>query len=278
MTKDSFNIGRCASLTRLYITENRRFILLSLASVFGVLLLIALFSILDTNYMVVRKHGTAVGFDPALQGLEMSYIIAAFILGALGCASSFAILQKKQGRINLLMIPANASEKLASRVIIFVILFPVMYLLLVCAAESIRCLIVSCTEHVVEPMPLYVALFKPEVSKFLIPSFKHGLIVMMVTMGFFMVMSFFVLGSTIWPKASAIKTFAVFAALTFFYIGTAAWLTSTLSKGFTYYSQSSWLERNCVEVSIAAEVIAILFNLAMAWMRLRETDVITTRR
>lgn len=273
MTKDSFNIGRCASLTRLYITENRRFILLSLASVLGVLLLIALFSVLDTDY-----NRAAISFDPALNGLETSYIIAAFILGALGCASSFSILQKKQGRINLLMIPANASEKLISRVMVFIILFPIMYLLLVCAAESIRCLIISCTEHVVEPMPLFVAIFKPEVCSHLVLSFRHGMILWLVITGFFVVMSLFVLGSTIWPKVSAVKTFAVFAALSFFYIGTAAWLESVLSRGISHYAEPSWLERNCIEVTIAAEVIAILFNLAMAWMRLRETDVITTRR
>lgn len=273
MTSDNFSPARCASVIGLYVTENKRTILLSIASIFGILTLLAIFAMLKTNYNYPVSY-SGVTYDRALMMLP-TYIILGYIFSALACSIAFMTLKSKQGRIHTLMVPANASEKLLARIIIFMIAFPVMYILLLCCADSVRCLIVSCTNHVVEPMPVYVALFNPQIRHIILTN--DPIAIRMAVLGFFALQSFFLLGSVIWPRLSSLKTFAVFTAIGLFYAGTAVWLSVILSKNRMTYISSGY---NGHEIAILTTIgiAAILFNLAMTWMRLRETDVITTKR
>ena len=275
MTKDSFSPSRCALLARLYITENKRFFLLALAGILGILVFLACAYSLKADYNISTPDYP--NLDRAMLRLVPMYIVTGYILGVLGCSNIFSTLKNKQGRINLLMIPANASEKLISRVVLYMIVFPVAFIVLVGVAESLRCLMVSCMEHVIEPMPLYVGVFKPEIRDIILPKWHPFGIVTLISGGFFAAESLFILGSVIWHKTSALKTFVVFSALAICYIASAVWLADKLTQGLTYIRQS-WLEEHCAEFFICLEIAAIVFNLAMAWLRLREQDVITTRR
>lgn len=279
MNTDNFSFRRTARLTALYLSENRRFLLLGAGTMLGASLIISLFCLLVFNYTASYYYNNNV--DPAIDFMVIWYSIALFVFGSVGASMMFSDLRTRQGRIHALMMPANSSEKIISRGIIFIILLPVVMYLCMFIAESLRCVfesvIIGDHENAAPVTPLYAIFWHPEIMKNFINNSHPVLYASMWIAGYFLVLSFFVLGSVIWPKASFIKSFVIFTGLTVFFIGVTAWCAYTLGND-KYFDNRSWLQQNIIYVLFWLECAACLYNWTMAWLRLRETDVITTKR
>lgn len=279
MNTDNFSFSRTARLTALYLSENRRFLLLCAGTMLGASLIISLFSLLVFNYSAdyyYTKH-----MDPAIEYMVIWYAIALFVFGCVGASMMFSDLRTRQGRIHLLMMPANSSEKFISRGIIFVILLPIIFYLCMCVGESLRCLIESViigdNKNTAPVTPLYAIFWHREIMAYYISETHPVLFTAMWVVGYFLVQSFFVLGSVIWPKASFLKSTVVFTGLIFFFFGVTAWCAFEWGND-KYFDERTWLQQNIIYVFFWLECAACLYNWGMAWLRLRETDVITTKR
>ncbi len=276
MNTNRFSIARTLNLFRLYFIENRKFFIICATAVIGILICVALSVSSDTNYgktYFLKNYN----IDPAIQYLLPIYIVLGYVFAALGASFMFSNLKSKQGRINTLMLPALASEKLVSRMILFVVIYPLFFIAAVSFAEFVRYVFMLFRYHVAPVTPLYAIFNNPELLEYCLPKKYPHLIPCMLFVGAFAVQSFFVLGSVMWPKYSSTKTFGVFFALFFFYVVSSASIGGHIASSRIYHSKT-FIEEYFPYILLALEIIVCLFNWAMAWWRLRETDVITTKR
>ncbi|MDE6265551.1 MAG: hypothetical protein K2M11_10475 [Paramuribaculum sp.] len=275
MNNDRFSIARTLNLFRLYFIENRNFFFICAAALTGILICVALSIATDVNYMnnIHKFHE----LDPAISYLLPIYIVLGYVFAALGASFMFSGLKSKQGRINALMIPALSSEKLVSRMILFVVIYPVFFLVALLFAEFIRYLFMYFKPHEAPVTPLYMVFSNSALLSYCTPVKYPHLIPCMLFVGAFAVQSFFVLGSVMWPKYSALKTFGVFFTLFFLYLISSVTIGEHLSSG-RIYQEKPFIERNFPYILLIIEIIVCLFNWTMAWWRLKETDVITTKR
>lgn len=275
MNNDRLSIARTLNLFRLYFIENRKFLIICAAAVTGILICVALSIATDINYE--GNFQKLQKLDPAIPYLLPIYIVLGYVFAALGASFMFSGLKSKQGRINTLMIPALASEKLISRMILFVVIYPVFFLVALSFTEFVRYLFMYFRPHDAPVTPLYMIFKDPALLSYCIPMKYPHVIPCTLFVGAFAVQSFFVLGSVMWPKYSALKTFGVFFTLFFLYMISSATIGGHISSG-RIYQHDYFLERYFPYFLLIIEIIVCLFNWAMAWWRLKETDVITTKR
>lgn len=278
---NNFSISRTWSLTTLYCRENKRRLILSLISLILLILLIAVLCFLENKkYYNVPRYS----HDPSWNDIIPLYIITAFCALCYGAASMFKDLASRQGRINMLMVPANASEKFLSRWIIYVVIAPIVFCLVVFAVEALRCNIINSFDYEAAAVPLYRAIGDKQLALQIIDCEPKNLSKIVTTMIllFFTIQSLFVLGSTIWHKNTLIKTFVVFSLLTTLYcvytynLGEALLSHKFPDEGLD--NKFEELKKHTYAILIMAEISVCLFNYFMSWLRLRELDVITTKR
>ena len=277
MNNNRFSISRAFDLFRLYIIENRKFLLICAAAVVGILICVALSVSNDLNYERIYSHYSP-NLDPAIPYLVPAYIIIGYIFAALGVSFMFSELKSKQGRIRTLMIPANSSEKLISRMFVYVVIYTVFFILAICIAEFVRDIYLMTKPTVAPVTPLYTIFGNKAALTYLTNDKYPFLLPCILFVGAFAAQSFFVLGSTFWYKYTAVKTFALFFGLFFIYAVSVFTLGSYLSKGKTYTNLDYFMSNYFGYLFLCFEIIVCLFNWGMAWWRLRETDVITTKR
>lgn len=277
MNNDKFSLSRTFDLIRLYIIENRKFLLICAAAVIGILICVALSIASDVSYL--REYSMyRPDLDPAIPYLVPSYIIIGYIFAALGASFMFSELKSKQGRIRTLMIPANSSEKLISRMLVYVVLYTVFYLAAIFIAELCRELYLMTKTTVAPVTPLYAVFSNKAALSYLTTDKYPVLLPCIFFVGVYAVQSLFVLGSTLWYKYTSVKTFALFFALFFLYAVSVFTLGSYLSEEKIYPDLDHFMSNYFGYVFLCFEIIVCLFCWGMAWWRLRETDVITTKR
>lgn len=150
---DRFSAARTLSLTALYISENRRKLLLRTALLVGVMICIAIINIpYSYNWEEWPQRE-----DIKLGDMTALYYFGGLILSCLGSSLMMEDIRSKEGRIRLLMRPTPITETFLSRWLIYVIAFPVIFLLSVALADAIRVGIAAIT------LPDYYAefIFRP---------------------------------------------------------------------------------------------------------------------
>lgn len=275
---DRFNLCRGWKLTNLYIRENSRWLALCASLMVFIIILIAWLVSLQTGYFKPNYYGVPEGTDPAWRNLFPLYSLEVLVAACIWAAYMFKELGTRQGRIHTLMVPANASEKLFSRALVYVVALPAFSLLFVFVTEFFRCQIINACHPQIAAIPLYTLTPVKALEYFGITLREgHEAVGMaLYVMFFFVIQSFFVLGSLLWPKASFVKTFVVFFALTVLYFVIIYYVGETFLSGRRI--DVPWLESHIRQILLFLECAACAFNWVMAWMRLRETDVITTLR
>lgn len=271
-----FSLRRTLMLTGTELTEKRRTLLIQCGMVLLALIVLALFQSLSNDYTYMSHKGPG---DPLASGLLGTYVVMLFIFGGLSASIMFSDLGNKEGRIRMLMRPGISIEKFLSRWLIYVALFLVVYLLSVVVADTVRYLVLkSRFPESTAVVPIYACL-NTEVLKEIIPSF-NGVVIKQVLfcIGFYFgIQSFFVLGSIIWPRMSFPKTFGVFSALTFIYIICTMGVVSMFDTGVRYNGRP-FIERHADMIMLILSFGVIAVNYVLAWWRLGETEVITTKR
>ncbi|WP_290087033.1 hypothetical protein [Paramuribaculum intestinale] len=272
---DRFSAARALSLTALYISENRRKLLLRTALLVGVMICIAIINIpYSYNWEEWPQRE-----DIKLGDMTALYYFGGLILSCLGSSLMMEDIRSKEGRIRLLMRPTPITETFLSRWIIYVIAFPVIFLLSVALADAIRVGIAAIT------LPDYYAefIFRPifidnENTRSVLgpPHYRTPFVASFIYIYFF-IQSLFVLGSTIWTRSSFLKTFIVFGALTAIYMICAMMTGEYLMYG-KIWPEHLWIKDHFKEIMFAMATAAILFNWTLGCIRLHELDVTTTKR
>lgn len=260
MMKDTFfSFSRFVNVCRKDVAENWKTYVLRLAMWYGVLAVALVW-----NGYFVYKYGEEDSFRPFV------FMFGLWGFGMLSASFTMEKMKSKTGRLSTLMLPATPFEKFFSRWFVFTVVFLVAYLFAFRMADCTRALIYSAIypeNTSVGVIPLS-HLFENEAYNRSNPAFPGMLIAT-----YFFFQSCFVLGSSIWPRNSFIKTMAsgvgIFVSY-FLIIGLVVkYVVSGHLSAFPDISQETVI--NILYVVAAAFT---LLNWVLAYYRFKESEII----
>lgn len=270
---DSFSFPRFGKVLKKYISENWRQLAMGAGLVFGAMIIFeCLISIVNSEYYsseyIERFQEGDIIIDPLWSQVETIFFFMLFILGSVCASMMFSGLGSKEKRIYSIVFPADQLEKYAVRFVIYVLIFPVLYMAAFYVGELVRMglltyLVESTDSLFIMPMNYIFTILRTG-------ELNTGNIISIV--GFFAVQSAFALGSILFPKGPFVKTFVIVAiiCILFFLVvsGTAIMLTP---ENF----RANPLSTRQTEIMIMSIFSAIvLFNYILAYYRFKEMEVI----
>ncbi len=270
-TNQFFSFGSMSLLARKELQENWRQIALSWAGIFGLLVIISLLVARGSHYNGIQpEYYSSRSIENFLGWITVVFLIC----GAYFAAFSFKRMATSPGALSTLMTPASQFEKFAIKWLIAVPVYILIFFLIAYVADWIR-VYSSYWMFDIEVRPVNVTkiLFRQTDIGFVNRLAYHSLFYFLAGQ------SFFLLGSIVWPKNSALKTFVCMIAICFIYVWIGIWFVSLLdiSDGDThlYYSGPEFLnDHRLLYVADAFAIIVAVINYWLTYRRFREAETI----
>ena len=274
MIKDTFfSLPRFINLCRKEMVENWKSNVLRMVLMYGVMAVVMVWN----GYFEYR--GTYnYQEDPAWIFLLVTFIWALWGFGCLSASFTMEKMKTKTSRTSMLMVPATPFEKFFSRWFVFTVVFLVIFLISYKLADYTRFIIYS--------------LAYPEEKDFIIPvDLSHlvgerktyytlcrtGLQFGALLSAYFFVQSLFVLGSSIWPKNSFLKTFASGTVIAIVYFLLAVFMSKMFLENGNYYSENVFTgmsEDTAMSIMIVVGIFFTLMNWTLAYFRFKESEIV----
>lgn len=271
-TNQFFSFDRMSLLVRKNIQENWRQIALSWAGIFGLLVIIALLVARASHYDGIQPEY----YSSRSIANFLGWITAVFsICGVYVASCSFKRMATPPGALSTLMTPASQFEKFALKWLAAVPVYILIFFVIAYLADWIR-VYASYWMYDIEVRPV-------NVMKILFHPTDMGLfkgIAWRSLLYFLAVQSFFLLGSIVWPKNSALKTFVCMIAISFIYVWVGIWIASLLDMSdgdsHLYYGGPEFLNEDSVlyVVDVFTAIIAVI-NYWLTYRRFREAETIS---
>ena len=275
MIKDTFfSLPRFMNLCRKEIVENWRSNVLRMVLMYGVMAVVMVWN----GYFEYRYWHSGQIEDPAWTFLLVVFIWSLWGFGCLSASFTMEKMKTKTSRTSMLMVPATPFEKFFSRWFVFTVVFLVIFLISYKLADYTRFIIYS--------------LAYPEEKDFIIPvDLSHlvgerktyytlcrtGLQFGALLSAYFFVQSLFVLGSSIWPKNSFLKTFASGTVIAIVYFLLAVFMSKMFLENGNYYSENVFTgmsEDTAMSIMIVVGIFFTLMNWTLAYLRFKESEIV----
>ena len=275
MIKDTFfSLPRFMNLCRKEMVENWRSNVLRMVLMYGVMAEVMVWN----GYFEYRYWHSGQIEDPAWTFLLVVFIWSLWGFGCLSASFTMEKMKTKTSRTSMLMVPATPFEKFFSRWFVFTVVFLVIFLISYKLADYTRFIIYS--------------LAYPEEKDFIIPvDLSHlvgerktyytlcrtGLQFGALLSAYFFVQSLFVLGSSIWPKNSFLKTFASGTVIAIVYFLLAVFMSKMFLENGNYYSENVFTgmsEDTAMSIMIVVGIFFTLMNWTLAYLRFKESEIV----
>ena len=275
MIKDTFfSLPRFMNLCRKEMVENWRSNVLRMVLMYGVMAVVMVWN----GYFEYRYWHSGQIEDPAWTFLLVVFIWSLWGFGCLSASFTMEKMKTKTSRTSMLMVPATPFEKFFSRWFVFTVVFLVIFLISYKLADYTRFIIYS--------------LAYPEEKDFIIPvdlSYlvgerktyytlcRTGLQFGALLSAYFFVQSLFVLGSSIWPKNSFLKTFASGTVIAIVYFLLAVFMSKMFLENGNYYSENVFTgmsEDTAMSIMIVVGIFFTLMNWTLAYLRFKESEIV----
>ncbi|WP_195533835.1 hypothetical protein [Bacteroides finegoldii] len=272
MIKDTFfSLPRFMNLCRKEMVESWRSNVLRIVLLYGVMTVAMVWN----GYFEYRGSYKS-SEDPAWSFLLVAFIWGLWVFGCLSASFTMEKMKTKTNRTSTLMTPATPFEKFFSRWFVFTVVFLVVFLITYKLADYTRVIVYSLTypeKDFIAPVDLSHVIGK---GKDYYTLFRTGLEFGAVIAGYFFVQSLFILGSTIWPKNSFLKTFASGTIIMIVYFLVGALMTKMMLDDKLYYSFPGHeiSNENMMVLLIVACTFFTLFNWTLAYFRFKESEII----
>ncbi len=273
--KDTFfSLPRFMNLCRKEMVENWRSNVLRMVLMYGVMAVVMVWN----GYFEYRYWHSGQIEDPAWTFLLVVFIWSLWGFGCLSASFTMEKMKTKTSRTSMLMVPATPFEKFFSRWFVFTVVFLVIFLISYKLADYTRFIIYS--------------LAYPEEKDFIIPvDLSHlvgerktyytlcrtGLQFGALLSAYFFVQSLFVLGSSIWPKNSFLKTFASGTVIAIVYFLLAVFMSKMFLENGNYYSENVFTgmsEDTAMSIMIVVGIFFTLMNWTLAYLRFKESEIV----
>ncbi|WP_300503075.1 hypothetical protein [uncultured Duncaniella sp.] len=264
----TFSLSRMLLLCRRDLSERWRQHLVSIGTLLGILLVIAVM----TAFNVSRWN------DPETCSYLMItyelpfFIVSLFFFGCLMASTAFKSMSTPAGALSTLMLPASQFEKFLYRWIISVPLAFLLFFVCAVIADWLRVLFVD--------FYMGIEVSTIDWGKLIFHSADAGFntdaaswIVLLI---FFMTQSFFLVGSVVWRRSHFVKTFFSMFVITLIYGRVAVWIYDLFHKEDLFYGAPPLLDNDKTvfwSVAILMTVIS-LFNYLLTYLRFRESEII----
>ena len=275
MIKDTFfSLPRFMNLCRKEMVENWRSNVPRMVLMYGVMAVVMVWN----GYFEYRYWHSGQIEDPAWTFLLVVFIWSLWGFGCLSASFTMEKMKTKTSRTSMLMVPATPFEKFFSRWFVFTVVFLVIFLISYKLADYTRFIIYS--------------LAYPEEKDFIIPvDLSHlvgerktyytlcrtGLQFGALLSAYFFVQSLFVLGSSIWPKNSFLKTFASGTVIAIVYFLLAVFMSKMFLENGNYYSENVFTgmsEDTAMSIMIVVGIFFTLMNWTLAYLRFKESEIV----
>lgn len=275
MIKDTFfSLPRFMNLCRKEMVESWRSNVLRMVLMYGVMAVVMVWN----GYFEYRYWHSGQIEDPAWTFLLVVFIWSLWGFGCLSASFTMEKMKTKTSRTSMLMVPATPFEKFFSRWFVFTVVFLVIFLISYKLADYTRFIIYS--------------LAYPEEKDFIIPvDLSHlvgerktyytlcrtGLQFGALLSAYFFVQSLFVLGSSIWPKNSFLKTFASGTVIAIVYFLLAVFMSKMFLENGNYYSENVFTgmsEDTAMSIMIVVGIFFTLMNWTLAYLRFKESEIV----
>lgn len=226
MNNQIFSWRRFGLALKAYLVEGKSQLALSMGVLWGILIFTAVkFAQSAPTY---RGYGSdfTVAAEEGMSFFSI-YALAAVLMGSW----MFGTLSTKPKRINTLMLPASALEKFLVRWCIYVVLFSVTFVVGALVADGIRALCTPAeTDYCSLPSFVIQQGWHEIINDNGAPLWVYWWAILNVAL---IGQALYSLGSVIWPKRSAIKTFVALFALSFVFLFTVPSWEPALFKNLT---------------------------------------------
>lgn len=272
MIKDTFfSLPRFMNLCRKEMVESWRSNVLRIVLLYGVMTVAMVWN----GYFEYRGNYSYTT-DPAWSFLLVAFMWGLWVFGCLSASFTMEKMKTKTNRTSTLMTPATPFEKFFSRWFVFTVVFLVVFLITYKLADYTRVIVYSLTypeKDFIAPVDLSHLVGK---GKGYYTLCRTGLEFGALIAGYFFVQSLFILGSTIWPKNSFLKTFASGTIIVIVYFLVGALMTKILLNNKLYYSfpRREMSDENMMILLIVACTFFALFNWLLAYFRFKESEII----
>lgn len=267
MIRDTFfSQTRFMNLCRKEMIENWKSNLLRVALMYGAMAVIMIWN----GYLSYRASQDS---DITWSFNLMIFIWGLWVFGCLSASFTMERMKSKTGRLSVLMTPATSFEKFFSRWLVFTVVFLMVFLITYKLADYTKVLVylLAYPENDAIAVTPLSHLFGDNTGYYTV--FRHTYTFVLMIAGYFFFQSCFVLGSTVWPKNSFVKTFSAGMIIFIVYV--------LIVGGFAKLIWSDHINFNPDISEEAAfgclSAIATLFTLinwTLSYFRFKESEII----
>ncbi|NDV83755.1 hypothetical protein [Bacteroides sp. 51] len=271
MLKDNlFSLSRFMDLCRKDMVESWKTNLLRVGMMFGVMVVIFVWS----GYYHYKSQ---YSYDEQVEVSLYTFLWMGLICGCLAASFTMERMKSKTSRLSVLMTPATSFEKFFSRWLISTLVYVVVFIIAFKLADYTRVLLYSLSypeKNVVAADFGYLFATDGEYALFPHTTCRaKGLFIV----GYFFVQSCFVLGSSIWPKNSFIKTFVAGFTLMTAYALIIGGISEMLFKNTSSRNMPNPdfdPEEFITTLMYIVGIFFILLNWGLAYFRFKESEII----
>ena len=276
MIRDTFfSAPRFVSLCRKEMVESWKANLLRFVMMYGIM---AIAFVWNGYFQYNHPEGLinrGITQDPIWTFELGAFVWALVIMGLLSASFIMERMKSETNRIAMLMTPATMFEKFFSRWLVFTFGFLIVFLIAFKLADWTRVAVymVSYPElkDIIASTPLSHLVGKGQFWTV----FDDCNYFMLGVSAYFFAQSLFVLGSSIWPKNSFVKTFSAIVVVAIIYIAIGSVLAKILfeARGVRGVNQDISDEAMTLWTTIIFFGMAI-FNWVVAYFRFKESEII----
>lgn len=264
----TFSLSRMLLLCRRDLSERWRQHLISVGTLLGILLLIAISTIMNTRSAYDAETCSHVMITQELP----FFIISLFFFGSFMASTAFKSMSTPTGALSTLMLPASQFEKFLYRWIIAVPLTFLLFFVCAVIADWVRVIFVDFYMGIeVSTMDWGKLIFHSADA-----GFNTDAASWIILLIFFMTQSFFLVGSVVWRRSHFVKTFFSMFVITLIYGRVAVWIYDLFQKEDLFYGAPPLLENEKTVFWSAAILMTVisLFNYLLTYLRFRESEII----
>lgn len=276
MIRDTFfSAPRFVSLCRKEMVESWKANLLRFVMMYGIM---AIAFVWNGYFQYNHPEGLinrGITQDPIWIFELGAFVWALVIMGLLSASFIMERMKSKTNRIAMLMTPATMFEKFFSRWLVFTFGFLIVFLIAFKLADWTRVAVYTVSypelKDIITSTPLSHLVGKGQFWTV----FDDCNYFMLGVSAYFFAQSLFVLGSSIWPKNSFVKTFSAIVVVAIIYIAIGSVLAKILfeARGVRGVNQDISDEAVTLWTTIIFFGMAI-FNWVVAYFRFKESEII----
>lgn len=283
MIRDTFfSMSRFVSLCRKEMIESWKVNLLRFVMMYGILTIIFVWN----GYFEYHNPGWVIdkgtAHDPCWEFVLVIFLWALVIMGILSASFTMERMKTRTSRTTMLMTPATMFEKFFSRWLVFTFGFFIVYLIAFKLADWTRVAVYTVSypelKEIIATTPLSYLVGNDRYAGEAIMwrVFEDYESFMLAVSGYLFVQSLFVLGSTVWPKNSFIKTFSALMLIIILFMGVQVAMRHILFAGKNgFFDASVIFSREAIEIYLTLFFFALaIFNWVVAYFRFKESEII----